>query len=322
MTKDDLLRLILDAADDVGRVFDHAEIARWPSGASDDFAELGLLRAASGDMTAPCPSCAEAHTEPVHVRVESDGRKRFFIRCPESLRVEIDPEMCLGWEIDPDGLAAAVCTAMDLKGSPKPVVPGRLWRLGRIPWKGKTREVLLALRRCDSDTASVSSHVGPGGRSIVLVPHHVPDARIWPGRTPAVVALSRVATLEGSLLVIDGVALADIIVEADRLADALGVVAIDQVGKKMVRQQVKAEIKSLLTDDALIAAYKEYGSYRKAAEALTEQMGQPISKDKVKRAVDRKGGVAAVIPQSDSASVARGVASHPRDRQKKFLERR
>ena len=79
---------------------------------------------------------------------------------------------------------------------------------------------------------------------------------------------------------------------------------------------MKAEIKSLLTDDAMVAAYKKHSSYRKAADALTKQTGQKISKDKVKRAVDRHGGLAEIIPDGDSASVARTVASQPRDRRK------
>lgn len=85
---------------------------------------------------------------------------------------------------------------------------------------------------------------------------------------------------------------------------------------------MKAEIKSLLTDDAYAAAYKEHSSYRKAAEALTRQTGKPISKDKVRSAVKRHGGRADVVSDEDSASVARTVASRRRDRSKKFIERR
>lgn len=318
MIKDELLRLLLAAADDTDRVFDHSETDTWSTGALDAFSRLGLLRRAQTGLTAPCPNCTEPHFEPVIV-VEEPGRQdRYFIWCPESMRVEVPPEMCQGWEIDPQGSAQAVACAMDLKGSPKALVPDRLWRLGRIPWEGKTREVLFARRLGDPDGASVAAHVGAGGRSIVLVPLLVPDERIWPGRVPAAVALSHLATLEEDRLVIDGVALAEIVVHADALAEARSVLPVDpEVKKQVVRHQVKAEIKSHLEDDALIAAYKQHGSFREAAKALTRMLKRPISKDQVYRAVGRAGGVDALADSEDSGSVSRRVASQPRDRAKK-----
>jgi hypothetical protein len=318
MIKDELLRLLLAAADDTDRVFDHSETDAWPTGALDAFSRLGLLRRAQTGLTAPCPNCTQPHFEPVIV-VEEPGRQdRYFIWCPESMRVEVPPEMCQGWEIDPQGIAQAVACAMDLKGSPKALVPDRLWRLGRIPWEGKTREVLFARRLGDPDGASVAAHVGAGGRSIVLVPFHVPDERIWPERVPAVVALSHVAAVENEVLAIDGIALAERVVAADALAEARSVLPIDpEVKKQVVRRQVKAEIKSHLEDDVLIAARVTHGSTRKAAKALTDQLGRPVSKDQVQRAIDRAGGLDALVERDDSPSVMRTVASQSRDRAKK-----
>jgi len=93
-------------------------------------------------------------------------------------------------------------------------------------------------------------------------------------------------------------------------------------GKKVVRRQVKAEIKTLLTDDVCVAAYKQHNSYRKAADALTEETGRPISKDKIRRAVERHGGIAAIMPEEDSDSIARTVTSQRHDRGRKNIERR
>ena len=323
MTKDDLLALLLATADHINRVFDLSEIAAWPPGAFEDFKRLGLLREAAGGLKAPCPNCPDGHVEPVEIRTGSDGCKRCFIHCPEALRVEVSPEMCRGWEIDPGGLASAAGAAMTLKGSPKAVVPGRLWRLGRIPWEGKTREVVFARRLGDADAATIVAHIGPGGRSIVLVPHQTPNDGIWRGRTPAVVALSRIATFEHGQLVIDGVALMESVAEADALAESRSVLPIDpELKKQVIRQQVKAEIKGHLEDDVLIAARLTYGSTRKAATALTTELGRPISKDQIQRAIRRAGGLKALMELADSPSAARTVASRSCDRQKKFLERR
>lgn len=325
MTKNDLLGLILAAVDDEGRVFDHAEIATWPPGSLDEFCRRGLIRQGSGGLYAPCPNCTDGHIEPVTIRAGPGKTNRFYIWCPESMRIEVRPEMCNGWEVDPAGLAAAVAGALGLNGKPKPVVAERLWRLGRTPWppgSNRTREIVLARRMHDNDASAIAAHVGLGGRTVVLVPHHVPDERIWTGTVPPVISLAKVTTWNDGQLTLDAMAMVDVVETADRLAESAEAIALGPTGKSMVRRQVKAEIKSLLTDDAYIAAYKKHGSYRKAADALTEQTGQKIGKDKVRRAVERHGGLAEVMPNEDSASVARTVASQGRDRARKIIERR
>ncbi len=325
MTNTDLLGLILAAADDQGRVFDHAEIALWPPGSLGQFCHLKLIRRGPGGLYAPCPNCTDGHIEPVTIRAGPDGTKRFYIWCPESLRVEVRPEMCNGWQVDLAGLAAVLAGALGLKGRPKPVVADRLWRLGRTPWppgSSNTREVVFARRMQDDDAPAVAAHIGAGGRAIVLVPRHVPDTRVWPGPVPVAIPLSELTTWHDDQLVLDVVAMADAVGAADRLAASAEAIALGPTGKKMVRRQVKAEIKSLLTDDAYVAAFKQHGSYRKAAAALTEQTGQKIGKDKVRGAVERHGGRAEVLSGEDSVSVSRTVASQRRDRSKKFIERR
>lgn len=325
MTNTDLLGLILAAADDQGRVFDHAEIARWPPGALGQFCHVRLVRRGAGGLYAPCPNCTDGHIEPVTIRAGRDGTKRFYIWCPESMRVEVQPEMCNGWQVDLAGLAAVLAGALGLKGRPRPVVADRLWRLGRTPWppgSSNTREVVFARRMQDDDAPAVAAHIGAGGRAIVLVPSHVPDTRVWSGPVPAAIPLSELTTWHDDQLVLDVVAMADAVGAADRLAASAEAIALGPTGKKMVRRQVKAEIKSLLTDDAYVAAFKQHGSYRKAAAALTEQTGQKIGKDKVRGAVERHGGRAEVLSGEDSVSVSRTVASQRRDRSKKFIERR
>ncbi len=325
MTRNDLFGLILAAVDDEGRVFDHAEIATWPPGSLDELQRLRLLRRGPGGLYAPCPNCTGSHIEPVTIRAGPVTPKRFYIWCPESMRVEVLPEMCNGWQVDAAGLATVVAGALGIKRTPKPVVANRFWRLGRTPWppgSGRSREVVFARRMHDDDAPAIAAHVGPGGRAIVLVPHHLPDDRIWSASVPAVISLAEVMKWDDGQLVLDAMAVVGAVEAADHLAELAEAVSLGPTGKKMVRRQVKAEIKSLLTDDAYVAAYKEHGSYRKAADALTDQTGQKIGKDKVRRAVERQGGMAAIMPDEDSASVSRTVASQPRDRAERFIERR
>ena len=158
------------------------------------------------------------------------------------------------------------------------------------------------------------------GRDIVLVPHHVPDERLWPQRIPPVIALSQVASCDAAGLVVDTTVMAEAVVEIDRLNSAKHAIGTDRTGQRIVQRAVKAEIKSLVSDDALVAAYKQHGSYRKAAEALSAQTETKITKDVVRRAVERQGGIKEVMQEHDTPSVSRIVASHRRDRAKKMSQ--
>lgn len=323
MTHDDVLNGLLAVLDSGGGVLDQFDMADWPAGMFDSVKCLGLLTPAESGLMATCPSCSDPHLEPVEIAEYPGGVTRWFIHCPESLRVEVTPDMCRGWSVSVSGLAVVLAQSLGLRGSPRAVVPGRYWRLGRLAWDGATREVVLAFRLCDDDAHTVVQHAGPSGRPVVFVPSSIPDERIWPGHIPPVIALSRVATLDEGDLVVDPVAFAESIEAADALAETRSIVPVDpEVKKQVVRQQVKAEIKGHLEDDVLIAAYITHGSFRKAGDALTDQLGRKVSKDAVKRAVDRAGGASDVLDGADSASVARTVASQSCDRQKKFLERR
>ena len=317
------MRLLLAAADDLGRTFDHRDLSEWPTGSLQVFQKLGVVHRSAGGLTASCPSCDDGHIEVVAERPGPDGQARLYIYCPEQLRLEVTAEMCQGWEVNPDGLAASVAAALGLKGTPKPVVPNRLWRLGRIPCDGTTREVVFAVRLGEADATSVVAHVGVGGRAIVVVPRLVPDDRVWPGRVPAVVPLDRVGELEGDQFVVDGAAFMEIVAEADAIAESKSLLPVDpQVKKQVIRRQLKAEIKGHLNDDVLIAARITHGSTRKAATALTQQLGRTVSKDQVQRAINRAGGLGAISELDDSNSVARTVASHSRDRAKKIEQYR
>ncbi|MEO0716492.1 MAG: hypothetical protein AAFY58_05830 [Planctomycetota bacterium] len=323
MTSEAVMRLLLAAADDLGRTFDHRDLSEWPPGSLQVFQKLGVVRRSAGGLTASCPSCDDGHIEVVTERPGADGKARLYIYCPEQLRLEVSAEMCRGWEASPDGLAACVATGLGLKGTPKPVVPNRLWRLGRIPCDGANREVVFASRLGETDATSVVAHVGVGGRAIVVVPRLVPGDRIWPGRVPAVVPLDRVGEFDGDQFAIDGVAFMEIVAEADAIAESKSLLPVDpQVKKQVVRRQLKAEIKGHLNDDVLIAARVTHGSTRKAATALTQQLGRPVSKEQVQRAIDRAGGLAAISELDDSNSVARTVASQSRDRAKKIEQYR
>ncbi len=91
----------------------------------------------------------------------------------------------------------------------------------------------------------------------------------------------------------------------------------DKELERKIRQHIKADKMTHLSDEWYLCAYRQEGSYRKAAAFLSKQVSRKVSKDKVARAVRRFGGPAAALQLEDSESVKRTVASQSRDRLKK-----
>lgn len=318
----DPLNAIWTCLDAPEPVFPHAVVSLWPIAIREWLISNRILRETIAASHIACPCCHDGHMEEVLVAPGSTPT-RHFIPCPESLRVQIDPGDLRRWALDVDALATVIAAALNLRGRPKAIAPGRLWRLGTTAWRDASREVLLARRLHADDRASVGAHVGREGRPIVLVPARQPPQDAWPGRPPACVLLEQIITFEDSGPAVDALLLHDLVSEADRLREQIEVVPLNPKAKKLtVRRQVKAEIKGHLNDDVLIAARLTHGSVRKAAKALTDQLGRPVTKDQIQRAIDRCGGLDAIAETDDSASVPRRVASQRRDRQKNFAERR
>lgn len=282
---------------------------------------MGFLVPAATVSHIVCPECFDDHVVEVS-RVRQRGTSRFFITCPEAGLCEISGDRLRQWSIDCNAIAKALKKALAPAGRNMPLVPGRVWRLGTIPWQQTTRDLVFARGLGWPDAADAARAIEKATRPIVLVPHEAPDEELWKRRVPVVVALSHLSQLCETGLQIDRSHIQAAVTEQESApAEAGSEVISTKKQKLMVRQQVKAEIESMLTDDNFAAAYEQHGTYRKAAEALSEQTGQEISKDRVWRAVQRKGGSKAVRSETNSNSVRRTVASQRCDNKKKIQNR-
>jgi len=170
------------------------------------------------------------------------------------------------------------------------------------------------------DAAMVRAEIVRGRKPIVFVPQHRPPDEFWRRRVPPVLELGQFTTLSDGQFEVEALAIATAIHDADAAGSSEGLVTVtEQQLKLMIRQQIKAESKAERIDDILIAAYRHHGAYRSAAEYLTKETGRTFSKDAVYRAVQREGGVLAVLNGEDSDSIVRGVASQRRDKKGKNL---
>ncbi len=290
----------------------------WPAGVREQLVALGVLHEAERAERVRCPECHE-HVEEVLAIAGSGGKPRFVIPCPEVLRAEVPSAALRQWRVDHGTLVSALASTLSLTGKSKELVVDRLWRLGRTKWNDQSRDVLFARGLHWEDGASVRATLVRSRKPIVFVPLRRPPDEFW--RTiPPVLVLSQVAMFGDECIDIESMEVAAAIHDADALATSKKDISLTADDLKcMIRQQVKAEGKMNLTDDAFVAAYRQCGSVREAATFLTCETGQDVSKDKVQRALTREGGAAAVLNSEDSDSVVRGVASQRRDKRGKPL---
>ena len=298
---------LVDAAEPI---IDHDIIGSWPDGVRAWLQETSILRRAEDASHVRCPEC-HGHVEEIIVRDGPGGRARYFVPCPEVFRAEVPPEARHRWAVHFDGLVAAVSAALSLSGRSKTLVPGRLWRLGRVMWRGVLRDVLMARGLDWPDGGAVRRGIRRARRPVVAVAARRPNVAQWGNRVPPVVVLARVAAFDEGRLTLDPLEIGAAMDAAE--APSAEEPATEQL-KRMIRRQVKAEQATALTDDAYVLAYRRCGSVRDAAALLSRETGQQVSKDRVHRAIQRAGGIGAVLEDGDSGSGRRRTGSQRRAR--------
>lgn len=291
----------------------------WPTGVLDRVRELGLLIESELSARVLCPECQD-HYEDVLV-CAGPGRLNYsYIACPVLSRVWLSRDVRRQWAVSFPGLTSSLAGAMKLTGKVTELAPTRVWRLGRTAWHGESRDVVLARGLNWCDAASVRAAITCARRPLVFVPHARPTADYWNGRVPPVIALNQIAADTPRGIDIDPLEILTALRDADAGQSEAGTAPMTAEQMTLViRRQIKAEHKSQLTDTVFLAAYRQCGSVRKAAEFLSKETGATISKDQVHRAVTRAGGAEEVLNVEDGNSVIRPVASRPRDRHGKSL---
>lgn len=309
----DPLAYIWELFDSPHLLLSHAEVQRWPPDVVAALMRLGFLREAPHIDHAACPSCADRHVEEVLCRPGANGGMRFFIPCPEALRVEIAADDLRRWMIDVDAVARGLSSAISPGGHCSQRVAARVWRVGAVPWQGVSREVFLARGLGWPDGGDIIPPIGGNGRAIVFVTGMAPPTQAWPELPPTVVQLSNTVQLQGGSITI---ALADIcamLQDTDAANEAVcAVPRTPRARNRQLRRNIRAELRSFVQDEEIRDAYLVHGDVRSTAKALD------ISKDKVSRALQKFGGAKAVAERRDSDSVQRTVASQRRDRKRRF----
>ncbi len=202
----DALPRVLQRAEIPGAVFTGDEFLRWPDPLRAHLLESGLLRSAVNAASVACDACGQDHIEEVQYIVSPAGSAaRAYIPCPENLRIHVDPQRLLQWDVDLAALARAVATALSSSGAVTELVQGRLWRLGRSAFGSRTRDVFLARGASWSDGTDALSEVprSPALPPLVLVTGTVPKHSPPVDEPMHIVPLTDVARLNGARLTVD-----------------------------------------------------------------------------------------------------------------------
>lgn len=170
-------------------------------------AGLGLLREAGLAAEVTCYSCGRAHGAAVFYPNEDvHGRSRPHIVCPDDGLIEVEFDDMRQWLVDKRTLAAALNADLELAGMTEPVVPNRIWALGRRQMAGRFREFFLACGANCRDAhvlASGLQRILDAASPLVFVPDALPRGEEWKQPGITVLRLSQVARVEGSALRVD-----------------------------------------------------------------------------------------------------------------------
>ena len=248
-----------------------------------DVLQSTWLRQTSNSELITCPECGEHEEEPV-VFAGRNGDVRMFIACPEFGRVQVYVDDLQLWRFDFQRIAQTVAESLNLTDAVTLAIPDRLWRLGRTQWRQQLREVWLCRQIESLESAQVRRHMQSSLRPILLCCDNQPE-RVDHQWCPALASLSQLSHWHGGQLAADHRRLMETVVAQDELLNQLRSTQPRLPAPRTIRRHVKAEIESMVSNEMYVAAYRQHQSYRKAAEELSRQTGQKITKDKVARAV-------------------------------------
>ena len=291
---------------------------RWPSEIREPLMAARLLTPAGTAESIRCPACSRVHKGKPFDRKSANGEIRHFIRCPEVLRAEVTSKHMQQWAVDVGAVVSALATALSLSGACKNLESDRVWRCGRTRWGGVVRDVLFARGLIRQDADRFRRAITACHRPIVLVGAERPPPAFWQGHAHSVVALAALVHLREGQITVELDALAAAIQDADDEGSPDRTAAINVKDLKlMIRQEVKSDKKSELTDEMVLAAYVTHGTARAAADALAKD-GHKIHFSTVTRIVNRMQGTTALARGESSESIVRHVASQRRNSRKKI----
>ena len=142
-------------------VLPYEQFRMIPEDVRSSLLDAGLLKEGQPSRTVECDGCDEGHVEEVMQMDYANGKRRFFISCPECTSVEVNPKRLKQWVPDYGKVAAFVSAGLDCFGGLTEIIPNRLWKLGQSPLGHKPISIWLA-RYIVDDIVTALAQVGDG----------------------------------------------------------------------------------------------------------------------------------------------------------------
>ena len=287
------------------------EASMWPDDGFDKMLAQGFLQLAENSEYVTCPECFD-YQEEIICSQYPGGVVRWFIACPECGRVQLEPDKLRQWGINCGAVAQAIASSLSLAGMCTEIAPGHVWRLGRWKLPDGTRDVLFAVGLTSPNGSILRRAITSSPRPVVLVPRQVPPEEFWVGKVPPLISLHDAAEFMDDQIILDPQYVLDVVRQDELEPDRQEPMTLERI-KLMIQREVRTQGKVQITEDLLIAAYNRCGSYREAAKFLSEQSGDRVGKDRVRRAVMSNGGESVVTSDRVSDSIVRSTGRDRRD---------
>ena len=167
----------------------------------------GFLREAAMATRVVCDACDDGHAEDVvWLRNTETGLLAPFLPCPEVGGTPVSPERLRRWAIDLDLTAGELRNRLGLVGHLAPLLPGRVWSLGRRHLAGRFRDFFFVCGATWQDTHTLWArwrHIEDAPSPVILVPARPPGGEAWRTKGAPVFRLADVGGFTESGLTLD-----------------------------------------------------------------------------------------------------------------------
>jgi hypothetical protein len=287
------------------------EASMWPDDGFKKILAQGFLQLAENAECVTCPECFD-YQEEIICSQYPGGVVRWFIACPECGRVQLEPDKLRQWGINCGSVAQAIASSLSLTGKCTEIAPGHVWRLGRWKLPDGTRDVLFAVGLTSPNGSILRRAITSSPRPVVLVPRQVPPEEFWVGKVPPLISLHDAAEFMDDQIILDPQYVLDVVRQDELEPDRQEPMTLEKI-KLMIQREVRTQGKVQITNDLLIAAYAQCGTYRDAAAFLSKESETDVGKDRVRRAVIKARGGKAGVSDKVSNSIVRSTGRDRRD---------
>jgi hypothetical protein len=192
----DLLPLLLARLNLSPSTLADGELRRHPEQSLDALKSAGVLSPAAPASATACPDCGELR----RVQIETDviRANHGYLSCAECGVAEVDLRRLRRWTVVPEKLFVEAFRGSGASVDVSALVDERLWRIGKAPWNGASKEILFALSRRRDHDAGALTLVRKRSKAILFVSAE-PDAVEWSTEVlNPIIALESVASIQGT----------------------------------------------------------------------------------------------------------------------------